>query len=246
MTSEAASIPRTARITGAFWLAVILIGGVGEFTLAQIFTAQDPARTANAMLGAEGLMRVSIAANLLVNACYAVVTVLLYDLLRPVNRTLARLAMVFGIFGLGLGFFAVVLQIAPLVLLDGTWLASFTKAQVQSLAYAPLALRMRIFPLGMSLFGVQMATCGYLIARSGFLPQWLGIVLGTGGTVYVVNSLAIILVPSLTSILFPVMAATAFLGEGTLTFWLLIKSIDSNQWGEAESRSAMETSVTRS
>ncbi len=60
-----------ARIAGAFYLASILAG---------IFAASV----------ASGSL--SLAANLVGSACYVVVTVILYDLLKPVNKGLSLLA----------------------------------------------------------------------------------------------------------------------------------------------------------
>jgi hypothetical protein len=147
-----------------------------------------------------------------------------------VGRSLARVGLFFGTLGLALGLVAVVLQIAPMLLLDGTGIAGLTTEQVEALVYAPLALRLRTFTLGMALFGVQMATAGYLIARSRYLPRWTGVLLGIGGTIYVACSLAVIIAPAFGPILVPVMIASAFIGETTLALWLLVKGVDRERW----------------
>jgi len=71
-----------ARTAGVFYLLCILAGIFGA-TLAR---------------GGLGL-----AANLIGTACYVVVTVILYDLLRPVNRSLSLLAALFSLAGCGIG-----------------------------------------------------------------------------------------------------------------------------------------------
>jgi hypothetical protein len=71
-----------ARIAGAFYLFSILAG---------IF----------AVSAATG--SVSLAANLIGSACYVVVTLILYDLLKPVNRGLSLLAALFSLAGCAVG-----------------------------------------------------------------------------------------------------------------------------------------------
>jgi hypothetical protein len=71
-----------ARIAGAFYLLSILTG---------IFAVT----TANGSL--------SFSANLIGSACYVVVTLILYDLLKPVNRGLSLLAALFSLAGCAVG-----------------------------------------------------------------------------------------------------------------------------------------------
>lgn len=71
-----------ARIAGVFYLLSILAG---------IFAVT--AATGN----------LSLTANLIGSACYVVVTLILYDLLKPVNRGLSLLAALFSLAGCALG-----------------------------------------------------------------------------------------------------------------------------------------------
>lgn len=238
MPDSAGSIRLKARLTGAFWLGTILTGVAGEVLGRRALVARDPAATADAIIAAEGLVRVSITANLLTNLCYLVVTVLLYELLRPVSRSVARFGLFAGTLGLAAGFVAVMLQIAPLLILKAQWLGGFTTAQAQALAYLPLAMRDRIFPVGMTLFGLQMATSGWLITRSSFLPRAVGALLGAGGAIYVAGSLGIILLPQYETLLVRTTMITALIGEGTLTFWLLARSVDGEEWARRAATSS--------
>jgi hypothetical protein len=233
------SIRLKARLTGLFWLGTILTGVVGEVLARGLIVARDPARTAESIVAAEALMRVSIAANLLTNVCYLGVTVLLYELLRPVSRSVARFGLFAGTLGLAAGFVSVMLQIAPLVVLKAPWVSGFSQEQLQSFAYLPLAMRDRIFPLGMTVFGLQMATSGWLITRSTFFPRWVGGLLGTGGAIYILGSLGIILLPGIETLLVRTTMLMALIGEGTFTFWLLAKSVDREQWILSATRAAV-------
>ena len=82
----------------------------------------------------------------------------------------------------------------------------------------------------MVFFGVQCISIGYLVARSTFLPRVLGILLGIGGTCYVIASFATFLIPSFGPHLVPFVFPVALIGEGSLTLWLLVKSVNIQQW----------------
>jgi len=71
-----------ARTAGVFYLLSILAGIFG------------------ATVARGGL---ALAANLVGTACYVVVTAILYDLLKPVNRILSLLAALFSLAGCGIG-----------------------------------------------------------------------------------------------------------------------------------------------
>ncbi len=73
-----------ARLTGAFWLVVFVAGTLSlSFRGGVLFSAL----------------------TLVGTLCYLVVTLLLYDLLKPVNRTVALLAALFGIVGCVISLF---------------------------------------------------------------------------------------------------------------------------------------------
>jgi hypothetical protein len=57
----------------------------------------DAAATAHNILAHEALFRFGFVAELLSAPCYITVTLLLYDLLRTVNRSLSSLATVFSL-----------------------------------------------------------------------------------------------------------------------------------------------------
>ena len=76
-TAEAS--PRTkARLAGVFFLLYTLTGTYGYFVSGQIVVSGDAAATAANILANQTLFYVAIAANLVSQACYLVVIVLLY------------------------------------------------------------------------------------------------------------------------------------------------------------------------
>ena len=193
----------------------------------------DAAATAANILGSESLFRLGFAADLLGGLTYIGVSVLLYDLLKPVNRSLSLLAAFFGLAGVASGAGASVTLLAPLVLSGGApYLTGFTTDQVQGLAYAFLRLHAQAFNVAMVFFGFQCMSAGYLIARSTFLPRILGVLLAVGGLSYVINSLASFVSPTFAGYVAPFILPLVLLGEGSLTAWLIVKGVDAQRWNE--------------
>lgn len=81
-----------ARMAGLFWLLVFVAGSLALF------------------LGRDGGVAFS-AANIVAPLCYVVVTLLLYDLLKPVSKNLSLLAAFFGLAGCVVSL----LRLAPII-----------------------------------------------------------------------------------------------------------------------------------
>lgn len=78
-----------------------------------------PRGTANNIL-AHQPFRLGFAADLSVVACYIVVTALIYDLFKPVNRGLSLLAAFFSLVGCAIQAFICLFHIVPLVVLGAS------------------------------------------------------------------------------------------------------------------------------
>src|SRR6267143_4104 len=209
-----------ARIAGACWLLCILAGVAGFIAAGPLIVANDAAATAANILAKESLYRLGFAFDLISGSSYLVTTVFLYYVLRPVRRSLSLLAAFFGLAGVAIGGVAWVSRLALLVLLHGNqYLSAFTTSQLQAMALVALKLQLQVFSIGMVFFGVQCISIGYLVARSTFLPRILGVLLGIGGTCYVIASFANFLLPLGARLVLFVMPV-ALIGEGSLTLWL--------------------------
>jgi len=221
-----------ARIAGACWLLCIVAGMVGFIAAGPLIVANDAAATATNILANESLFRFGFAANLISGLSYVGVTVFMYYVLKPVSRSLSLLAAFFGLAGVAIGGVAWVSNLVPLTLLHGDqYLTALTASQLQALSLAALKLQTHVFFIGMVFFGIQCISIGYLVARSSFLPRILGVLLGLGGTCYVIASFANFLLP-LGARLIPFVVPVALIGEGSLTVWLLVKGLNEKRWYE--------------
>src|SRR5207302_6082350 len=107
--------------------------------------------------------------------------------------------------------------------------------QLRAMSMVALKLQMQAFSIGMVFFGIQCILIGYLVARSTFLPRILGILLGLGGMCYLIASFANFLLPMLGTRLTPFVFLVAFIGEGSLGLWLLVKGVNVQRWRDQAS-----------
>jgi hypothetical protein len=228
-----ASVQATARIAAVLYLAIAVLAGIAHgYVPATLFVAGDPAATASKIVASESLLRVGgIGSELTVLLMEVVVSVLLYVLLRPVNKTLSLLAMVARlamttIHGLNLlnNFF--VLQLLG----GGTaYLAVFSPDQLQALALLFLDALHYGFEIGIAFFTLHVFLVGYLIIKSGYFPWILGVLFLIAATGYLIDSFSMLLVRNYTTT--PAYIANPIvIAEIAFPLWLLIKGINAEQW----------------
>jgi hypothetical protein len=237
MTNDELSGPLfKARMAGVFWLITVLLGGFAAFRGAKLVVSSDAAATTTTILTHESLFRWAIVANLIATVCYLVATLLVYVLLKAVNRNLSLLAAFFSLAGCAVSGVSFVLNLAPLsVLGDAQSFNVFNAEQLQALALIFLKLNAQAFNIGMFFFGLHVLTVGYLIFNSTFLPRILGALLAITGACYLTNSFANFLSLPFKAYLFPFVAAGGLLGEGSLTVWLLVRGVHVQRWKEQAS-----------
>ena len=235
MTNDnvAAALRRKARMAGASYLVTTISGLFGAYGAGDLIVHNDAAATAAGLLAHEALFRQTIVADLLAGTAYVVVTLLLFELLKPVDRSLSMLAAFFSLIGVTLGAVGDLHQLGALAFLGGTqYSQSMAEGQLQALAYASLRISGRGSDLALLYFGVYCLLLGYLIFRSGFLPRFIGVLMAIAGLAYDVNSVLAFLSPSISAALpFP-LGIISLVGEAALTLWLLILGVDSQRWIE--------------
>ncbi|HMH26366.1 MAG TPA: DUF4386 domain-containing protein [Gemmatimonadaceae bacterium] len=223
--SSADSPQTTARLAGALWLIVIAVSIASLFAAPSVNINGSPAETAASILAAETPYRLAFALLFVGSLCYLGVTALLYELLRPVNRSVALFGAFAGLAGLTIGAASAVNELGALDLLkQASTAAPAAASQLQTIAQFALRDGPE-FKVGMVFFGLQIASVGYLILRSGLVPRIIGGVLVAGGLSYIITSFATFVAPAVGARLSPMVIPIAILGEGSLTLWLLFKGV---------------------
>lgn len=238
VATDQASPQSTARMAGALWLAVIVVSTLAVFG-PTIVVPGDAAATARNILGAELAFRLGVVEEFIGGACYVGVTVLLYQLLKPVSRNLALFSAACGVIGITVGAGLTVRDLGIVSVLRAAESTPADTAQLNALARSAIMAFGLGFKVSMVYFGLQCATVGYLIARSGFIPRTVGVLLGVGGSFYVISSLTYMISPALGGALSPIVIPVAFLGEGSTTLWLLLKGVNVDKWRQRSGTSTL-------
>jgi len=234
MEQIAEASPRfKARIAGAFQLLEALTATFGQvIVLDRLVVAGNAMATAANILGHERLFWLGFASSLIGVAFHIAWALLMYELLKPVNRTLSSLAVFFILVGCAIQALTSLLYLAPLLILQsGNSLSAFTPEQLQALALMFLKLNAYAFNIDLVFFGLWCVLTGYLIFRSTFLPRVLGVLLAISGLGFVTY-----LYPPLAyHLFFPYIAVASALGEIPLELWLIVMGVNVERWKEQAS-----------
>jgi hypothetical protein len=221
-----------ARLAGVFQLSEALTATFGEvIVLGKLVVSGNAATTAANILGHERLFWLGFASSLIGVAFHIAWALLMYELLKPVNRSLSLLAAFVILVGCAIQAFTSLLYLAPLLILQGgSSLSAFTAQQLQALALIFLKLNSSAFDIYIVFFGFWCVLTGYLIFRSTFLPRVLGVLVAISGLGWVTY-----LSPPLAHHLFPFIAAASALGEIPLELWLIVMGVNAQRWKEQAS-----------
>ncbi|HTD29477.1 MAG TPA: DUF4386 domain-containing protein [Xanthomonadaceae bacterium] len=170
-----------ARIAGAFYVICIAASALG-------YIVPSSANTDMSIAG----------------AAYIAVTILLYYVFKPVNKSVSLLAAMLSLTGIAIGPMTDALSIP------------------------------HGFSIAMIFFGSYCLMIGYLTFKSTYLPRILGVLLAIGGLGYVINSFANLFAPAFASHGFPYLLLPGFTAETGLCLWLLVVGVNFAKWGEKE------------
>ena len=235
------NIQRTARLAGILYLIIAVLAAIAHFYVpSTIIVAGDAAATAQNLVNNETLFRLGgVGSELIILLMEIVLSIVLYVLLKPVNKTLALLATVSRlamttIHGLNLlnYFFAM-----AMVSGTGSMAAAFSSEQLNALMMLFLDALNIGFTIGIAFLVLHIFILGYLIFKSGYFPKVLGILFIAAGFGYLFDSFAQLLSTSYTTT--PgIIAMVIMLSEIAFPIWLLIKGVNKEGWKKRTIESA--------
>ncbi|MFY9465143.1 MAG: DUF4386 domain-containing protein [Sediminibacterium sp.] len=218
---------KLALAAGFLYLVTIIAGGFAEVFVRGALTVHgDPVATARNILASEQLYRFGFVADLVCLICGTFLSLIFYILFKPVNRNLSLLALIFSIVATAVMAVNLLNQQAPLLLLhNSSYLKAFTIEQLQTQSLFFLNLQSQGYNISLLLFAFYFPIIGYLVYKSNFLPRILGVIYTLAGVGYLTNSLSWFLFPHLAAYLFPYVLLPAFVGEVSMSFWLIFKGV---------------------
>ncbi len=201
------------------------------YVRATMIVSGNAAATSAAISASPFLWRAGIAGDLLMHVFDVPVIVVLYYLLRPVSQSLALFATLINLVQTAvLVANKMTLLIPLLVLQNSNGLTAFSPEQLNALSYLAIKAHGYGFGIGLIFFGVACLVRGYLIFKAGYLPKALGVLMAIAGLSYLINSFALLLAPSFAAAIFPAVLIPAFIGEMSLTLWLIFKGVNIERW----------------
>lgn len=174
-----------ARFAG-FLYAIVVVTGLFSLGYApeRIFAGQTDTEIVRSVVAHEGLLRLSIAAELACYTAFLVLPLALYGLLAPAGRFAAMLMVALAVASVPLGFANIMHLLEILRGVDG----GGAETAPSSVMLALDRYRSGLFVLSIP-WGLWLIPFGYLVIRCGFLPRVLGVLLILAGLGYVAHFL---------------------------------------------------------
>jgi hypothetical protein len=225
-----------ARIAGWLYLFIIVVGFYVEmFVRGRIIVAADAAATTQNLSALAPLWRLGFGGEITMWVFSIFIMGVLYMLLRPVNGTLALVALLFNIMDTAIeALNATLCNFGALFLSNaGGALNAFSQSQLAALAALALRLHEFGFGAGLLFFGFVLILNGYLMTRSTYFPRWLGDLAAIGGACYVLNSYGLFVAPKLQDAIFPFILLPSLFAELSISLWLIFKGVNVERWTAA-------------
>ena len=222
------------RMGGVMYLFIIIGGIFSElFVRGKLVVSGDAVATSNNIIHSFSLWRIGIGADLLMHVLDIPVMLIIYLLLRQVNKNLALLVLLFNIVQTAVLVADILNLVAAMIPLEN---AAYLKAVDPNvwMAQAYLSIKLHNYGLGVGLifFGFVCILEGYLIYKSRFFPKWIGILMQIAGACYLINSLSLLLAPGIANMIFPAILVPCFVAELSFSLWMIIKGINVQQWNK--------------
>jgi hypothetical protein len=225
-TLESKQNSKTARLGASLFFGSLPLALWGElYVPSKIYVPKDVLATANNVLSNEFIFRTAIVCNIASILFFASMMLMFYQLLKPVDKNLARLMIVPLLAQIPIVFISEAFNYAALMILKGNLHFTFDGAKQQEFAY--FMLRMHRYVLGPTKFflGLSFIPFGLLVLRSGFAPRIIGILLIIAGAGYVVDSSTYILLERPDYLMIGSYLRSGFLGFVLALMWFLIKGV---------------------
>ena len=234
------SIQRNARLAGVLYLIITIAAIVAHmYVPTTLIVPGDPTATVDNISKSEMLFRFGgIGSELIVLLSEVILAVLLYVLLKPVNKTLSLVAAVSRLIMTTIHGFNLINYFFVLIIMGGAgFLSGFDAGQLNSLAMLFLEAHSFGFTIGIAFLVIHVFVLGYLIYKSGYFPKIIGILFIIAGLGYLIDSFSLLLIPSYTTT--PIYIAIPIaIAELVFPVWLLIKGVNKEGWKTQTEKSA--------
>jgi hypothetical protein len=220
---------RLARVTGVFYLLTIVAAIIGQGLIAErLVNSTNASVTAANIVAHPDLFRFGYTMYMIEMVSQTIMTMLFYELLKPVSRIGSLIAAVLGVVGCGIKALSRLFFVAPAIVLEGTpYLNTFSSEQLKSMALLFYTVNEMGAAIAVVFFGFSTVITGWLMIRSTYLPRvlgWFALVGGIGWLAF--------LWPPLGYRLNLYIAAIGILGSLATIVWLLAFGVNEERFAE--------------
>ncbi|WP_294961489.1 DUF4386 domain-containing protein [uncultured Flavobacterium sp.] len=217
------SFRNTGRIAGLLYLVVVLTGifSLG-YVPSKLIVWDNAPVTFNNIVQSEFLFRLGIISGLICYTFFIFLPLVLYKLLKPVNRTYAAYMVILAVVSVPISFVNMQNKFAVLSII-GSHQKDAEQVMFYLNQYDYGNLIVQIF------WGLWLLPLGCLIFKSGIIPKFFGILLMLGCLGYVINFFGNALSPNYSELgISSYVRLPASLGEIGTCLWLLIMGAKNN------------------
>ncbi|KAF5423208.1 MAG: protein of unknown function (DUF4386) [Candidatus Methanocomedens sp.] len=182
----------------------------------------DATTTANNIMDNELLFRMGIVGSIITQLIQILVVLVLYKLLKTVNKNHASLMVIFALVGVPIAMLNTLNRVAALLLLNGAdYLQVFGADQLHAQMMLFLNLNEQGVMIASIFWGLWLFPLGYLIYKSGYFPRILAVLVIMAGFGYLIDFFTHFLLPNYETI-GPVLELMT-VGETIFMAWVLLK-----------------------
>jgi len=232
---------KAARIAGSIYLLIILSSLFFMVFIDPISSLEGKQSEAvEKIIDNELMFRIQVFYELFMYIGVIILSFALFKVLKPVNKNIAAMGMIFRFGEAALGLFAVIISLAVLVILNSeTASEAFGPEQVNALSGIFLEIGSMMISVIFILIGLGTISFCYLFFRSRYIPRII--------SVFGMFSFSLVMVWASLNIMVPDLAADvqmfflpwSILFEITIGLWLLIKGIKKKEIGSANKINGM-------
>jgi hypothetical protein len=219
---------KAATLVGVSYLFALPPAIFAEFYVrTQLIAFGNAAQTAQNIVAHERLFRLGTASNLTVFALDVVLIIALYVVLLPVNRSLALLAMGWGLIETATLVVVTLSDFDVLRILScAEYLHAFETNRLQALARLSVSAHADAYNVGLVLAGLRSTAFSYLWFKSGFIPRALAAWGMVASFLMGACAFSFIIFPELSKVVpVQIYGAPIFFFELALGLWLLLKGL---------------------
>ncbi|NNE12954.1 MAG: DUF4386 domain-containing protein [Ilumatobacter sp.] len=216
---------RTARIAGALYLAIFVLGPFVYFYVPGELFHDDAATTAAEISANTGLFTAGIIAETMIVGVEIALAGLLWQLFRPVSQALALSSSLARVGEAFVQTVSVLLAGAVLIAVDRGGLSGLDADQRgETIGFLVDLMGFGVMVWGL-LFGLHLLLLGVLVRRSELMPRSIGALLMLAGGGYLAQSYAHIVDPDLDGVFENLVVVLSVPGELAFAGYLLFRGV---------------------